>query len=515
MNEIIEESTKPDRNLILLDGKIRELAESGKKSVPFLMKKIGGGTGQAQNVIFDLLMRIKGKEFLGNLIKIASDELVTVKIRRQALTELKKAGESVDEDFLRALERGEEVIGAVEKFSNVEGMLGKELNLSVIEAFHGLGEGLKVSIVRQLVDDYGGNIGVVVKLLGRETELDEKVVEMLAAKGTVEVGSLFTEILVKTTNKPLRRALKRNLYQMKTRGLDVVIPNGDDEGPPQLLKTEPSEVIAGLSGIDYLGERLVLLGKSVAGWGMIFFQITLSDIEGIRHFNAFEIKRKEIKKIFQKIAEGGVITLIEVGSQYCYFLIEEAYQVNLSKGIPLPGQFGEWKAELNEMKGDVKEPIVYGCGLLQGLSEAQRTHMEGKYATLLELGIFRNWFLEPRLVWTYVEKYRQAETSPLVLNPYQVEERIGSIVTDAAKRIFDDEYRRIYRRRLEEMAYMLYCEGDEVSAKCALCAAVDLGAGGLPSEGHGFLRELIKRSIHLYLEGEKAQQKDGLIVPPR
>jgi hypothetical protein len=338
---------------------------------------------------------------------------------------------------------------------------------------------------------------------------------MLAAKGTSEVGDLFGKVLVETKNKNLRRLLKKHLFQMRNKGLEVVIPKIEDEEPPKLMKVESPQANAYVTGIDYLGERLVFLSKSVLGWGVVFFQISLSDQEGIKNFSVFDLNRKEIKDFLNRISEDDVIQLIDISPDYCYYLIDEAYQINLIKGITLPEQFSHWKSEIDDLKGEITEPIIYSYIPKEVIHEKNSITGREKQITLLELDALKDWFLEPRLVRDYIEKYKTVETSPLVLNPYQVEYRKESIFAEAAREIFDDDYRRIYKRRLEEMAYIIFRMNREESAKLTLFAAHDLGPEGIPSEDHGFLKGLVQKSILFYIEGEKESQKDRLIVIPR
>jgi hypothetical protein len=112
-----------------------------------------------------------------------------------------------------------------------------------------------------------------------------------------------------------------------------------------------------------------------------------------------------------------------------------------------------------------------------------------------------------------LEKLRAIEESPLVLDPLHVEQRREAIFSEAVQKIFDEDFRRIYQRRLEETAYMLFRTSKEEEAKCALCAAWDLKPQGITSEKHGFLQKLVHRSILFYAEGTERRRDKSLIVP--
>ncbi|MCD6352652.1 MAG: hypothetical protein J7M06_00365 [Proteobacteria bacterium] len=507
LEEIIEESLSSDCNLILLEGKIRELEGSMESFIPIMMRRMKRGNVSEQKVIFDLLNRGRDKKIVENLKEVVGEDSISIKVRYQALIQLKKFGERIDEDLSILLEQGEEIIGAIEKHTRFGSIYDRDIDSSIVLKFEQLPNNVKVSIIKQILDEYPDMVSLVLSLIQGEEDLDEAVIEILATKKTLEVGNFFSKILEGTKNKSLQRLLKRHLFRMKKRGLDVAFPTTEGVEDPKFLRIESSQVEAYVTGIDYLGERLAFLSKSVWGWGVVFFQITLSDLEGIKSFSAFELNRKAIKNFLHKISEEGVITLIEIESDYFFSLIEEAYQTNLSKGIPLPSQFAQWKSELNELRGDVTEPVIYSSKLVESLQEGKIDVWRGKYETLNDSDTLKEWFLEPRLVWKYIEKYREIEASPLVLNHYQVEERLNSIIIEAAGKIFDDTYRRIYKRRLEEMAYIFLDTHKEELAKLALCAAHDLRPDGLSSDRHGFLINLTKKSINIYAAGEKIEKR--------
>jgi len=515
LEEIIRESLDPDCNLILLDGKIRELEDSGKNYMPLLLKAIREGKVSEQKVVFDLLARKKTKEAVKNLREVVREDLVSIRIRKQAVVQLAKWGESVDEALLTYLEKGEELIFSIEKVAELKGVKEEEVALSLTEKFHKLPRSLKISITKQILDEYPKSSSLIVKLIQGEDDLDEKIVEMLAESVTVEVGDLFAKALVETKNKNLRRLLKKHLFRMKNKGLNVVIPEIEDEKSPKYLKIEPSRACAYVTGIDYLGERLVFVSKSILGWGVVFFQITLSDQEGLKNFSAFDLKRKEVKNFLTRISKDGLIQLTDVDPDYCYYLIDEACQISLKKGLALPEQFSHWKAEIDDLKGKIAESAIYSFIAKEEFHKEGIDSLRGRYASLFELDELKNWVLEPRLIWSYIEEYKEAETSPLVLKPYQVEDRKESVLKRAAKEIFGDDFRKTYQRRLEETAYLLFRKTEKEAAMVTLSAAEDLKPEGIQSEKHGFLQGLMQRSILFYVQEKDLPQEDASIIVPR
>jgi len=378
-----------------------------------------------------------------------------------------------------------------------------------------LSPSLKISICRQILDEYSTGCILIGKLLESEDDWNEKIVEMLAEDATEEVGNLFSKEMAETESKNLRRLLKKHLFRMRNRGLNVIIPETADEDSPKYSRIEPYRANGYVTGIDYLGERLLFLSKSVFGWGLVFFQITLSDQEGIKNFSAFDLNRKEAKKFLRRISEDGMIQLTEIDPDYCYYLIDEAYHISINKGLALPEQFSHWKGEIDELRGSADKPMIHRSITKDELDEQDREHLRGRYESLFELNEFKHWFLEPRLIWRYIEAYKKVESSPLVLNPYQVEDRKESVLKSAVTGTFGDEFRGSYKRRLEETAYLFVRKNEREDAMVILAAAEDLGPEGLESERHGFLRGLMQRSILLYVQEKDAPREDASIIARR
>jgi len=516
LEEIIAESLNPDCNIIVLDGKIRDLEESlGKEYVSFLGKKIAQLRGPEQRVILDLLVRNKTKAVIEQLKKIGENTDLSLKVRLRALVQMQEWGQSAPQETVDELQAAEEILNEVERYTAVDMAFNERDDSGIETTYRQLPGSVRRILLRQILDDYPEQTSMILRLIQDDKDLDEHILDTLADRETAEVGDLFATLAVTVQDKKMRRSLKRHIFQLRQKGLRIDIPEESKDETPKIRSIEPPEVSSYVTGIDYLGERLLFLSKPVAGWGVVFFQIALSDQEGIKTFNVFDLKRKEIKQFLKRVEEMGTLQLIPIPVAYCYYLIEEAYRLSLQKRLALPEQYGQWRSEINELKGELREPLIYTALGPENLQEEDRKRLCSTYDSLFGETYFGEWFLEPRLVWEYIEKIKDVDHSPLVLNTFQKEERKNEVILQAARAVFDEELRRVYKRRIEEMAYILYYNKAIDAARLAASAALDLGTEGIPSDQHEFLRGLIRRSVRFYLEGEKEQHKDSLLIAPR
>jgi len=114
---------------------------------------------------------------------------------------------------------------------------------------------------------------------------------------------------------------------------------------------------------------------------------------------------------------------------------------------------------------------------------------------LLDLPEFQGVYIKPERLEKYLNQLNEIETSKIILNKYQKEERVTELLEEAAKEIFDKGLIRIIRRKLEEISYVLYKLGNEEESKLSLTEAMFIEKDLEAQEKNLFLIELMKRSV--------------------
>jgi hypothetical protein len=136
--------------------------------------------------------------------------------------------------------------------------------------------------------------------------------------------------------------------------------------------------------------------------------------------------------------------------------------------------------------------------------------------SLFENPSLQSWYLEEEEARKYLALLKEASESRLVLTPYQKEGRVMEIYRQAVEELFTGERRALFRRRLEEMAYVLWKTGKENEAQMSFVAALGMESEAGILSIHPFLLELVKRSLTVLLEEEaKKQSKESdLLIKP-
>jgi len=172
------------------------------------------------------------------------------------------------------------------------------------------------------------------------------------------------------------------------------------------------------------------------------------------------------------------------------------------------------KSEIETIKKDYTKPLIYTYLQVDDVAGDDRFLRRG--ADLLKTDVFSSWRVEEDQVRPYVEEVREAEESKIVLHPSQKELRFQGIYQKALTELFSGERRLLYRRRLEEMAYVLFKSGKEEEAKISLSVAMDLEKPLNPIQPDPFLSQLVMKSIFSLLTeaNEKKAKEVSLIVKP-
>ena len=135
---------------------------------------------------------------------------------------------------------------------------------------------------------------------------------------------------------------------------------------------------------------------------------------------------------------------------------------------------------------------------------------------LLKDDLFVAWGIEEDRIRPYADAITEAQESKLFLSQDQKEGRFQEIYLKALTEIFSDEMKALYKRRLEETAYIFHQSGKGEEAKIALSVAMDVERPLNPIRPNAFLLQLVIRSIFTLLSEtrEKEKREPSMIIKP-
>jgi hypothetical protein len=380
-----------------------------------------------------------------------------------------------------------------------------------MESVQGLIEKIKVDIQDGKSDEE--IFQSVQSLLEKDRTFDEHFAESLAALSNATTARVLQRMLKISKEKRVRKIIKRSLYRLRSKGISIEEPSPRKEA--SILRPVQAEPPKGMGGgFDSLGHRVLFLVIPHSGRGGTVMEGVISDTVGLVSVSGEEMTRKEIRIFLEEIQRKSPFPLVEMEASYVGFLFAEAYRTTLERKEAVPRDYLRLKSEIEAVKKEYEKPLIYSY--LPSDEVAEEDRELGRAGDLLKGDLFSGWRIEEDLIRRYADEIREAEESKIVLHPTQKEARFQGIYQKALSELFSGERRFLYKRRLEEMAYLLFKLGKEEEAKLSLVVALDLEKPLNSIQPNPFLLQLIVKSIMaLFAEANAKKAKEpSLIVKP-
>jgi hypothetical protein len=353
----------------------------------------------------------------------------------------------------------------------------------------------------------------VAGIIGKNEDLDIALAKSLGDWVCPESAALLHRMAVQSSSKSIRKAVRRSIFRLKSKGVEV--EEIRDSSPPVYRPPQAPHPEEGfLSSLDSAGSRIVWLTIPKTSQGIRAASALVSDTAGLIEFHMAETTRKGLQEHLAELQTHVPWEFVEADADYCHGLILEAVETGKKNGKPVPPEFLEWEYILGRPVALPLKPLIYQ--FLRDEEAKSRPDLSDLSPSLFQLPIFQSWILPKEDLDKYFKLFADASSSRLVLAPHQQESRIFEIYRLAVHELFDHERRMLYRRRLEEMAYILWRKEKESEARTSLAAAMAMEEESRLLSPHPFLLELVKRSLQIRIDEEKEKQEKEpeLIIRP-
>jgi hypothetical protein len=346
---------------------------------------------------------------------------------------------------------------------------------------------------------------------GRETDL--AVIFSLGKIFDPAAVEALGEIDRQTTDKDLKKEIKRSRFKLAQKGLVAPQENTADTKPAAIFE-RVSDVEASMSAVDGGGGRLIWITKPQPNHGLQVIQAMLHDREGLLRFGGMHVRRKELRKMADEIKQQHGISMISIPWEFADQIVYEGYERAKARGQSGLENFHEVRSII--ATGKPKEqahPIYRRLDADQAREGAWRELSR----RLLDEPELRYWILTDDWLQAILPQLEEAQTSRLVLNPLQKEERFNAIVREAVKTLCAGENGQAFKRRMEDMALYFLQTDRADAAKLALAVALQVGEADPGLLDVSFLTGLVQKSFAFFISQEKAKQEEeqsSLIIKP-
>jgi hypothetical protein len=346
---------------------------------------------------------------------------------------------------------------------------------------------------------------------GKGRDIDLAVIFSLGKIFAAQALEALGEIDRRTSDKEIKKEIKRALFKLSQKGFTQ---KAEESKPAAPLFGADREIEAYMSAVDGGGGRLIWIAKPQPSHGLQVIQAMVHDREGLLRFAGIHMRRKELRKMADEIKEQHGVTMIAVPWEFADRIVYEGYERAKERGQGGLENFHEVRSILATGKPSEAAHPIYGK---MDAAQARDGAWREQSRRLLDEPELRYWILTDDWVQAFLPLLQEAQTSRLVLNPLQKEERFNAIVRDAVKSLCSGENGHAFQRRMEDMAlYFLETQRAD-QAKLSLAVALQVGEGDPGPLDVSFLTGLVQKSFAFFISQEKAkkeEEQESLIIKP-
>ncbi len=383
-----------------------------------------------------------------------------------------------------------------------------------IEEFTKRSEREKEGILIQLVEEVGEEqVPLLLAICEKDPAWALKTAALIGSLNTTTSLEILKRLYEKTEQKDILKIIKKTIHALRQKGVDVAEYEPQATEEAVFKKITLPEARAFVSSIDGVGDRIVFMIKPVSAHESRVFEIFMSDTSGIRDISSVSIIRKEAEQFIDKLTGEEKVMFVETTPGNACFLVEEAYRINEQAGMVVAGSIAQWRSVFSDTPGQNTQPIIYEC--LDAAAIENQQSLLSKAEKLFKRVEILVWFIESDEAKEGWMKVKQIKNSPLVLSQVQIEERVREQYRETAQAYFSGKTRALFKRRLEELAYLYNRQGQDEEARLALCAALSL-TSDMPPGNNPFCLSLIKESFKFFESDTVIKgNKDSLIIDPK
>ena len=334
--------------------------------------------------------------------------------------------------------------------------------------------------------------------------------------GKIAAGSsvdLLREIDRSATDKGIKKEIKRALFKLSQKGIAVDAPESGEKKPAPLFERR-LEIEAYMSPVDGGGGRLLWIAKAQANRGLQVIQAMLHDREGLLRYAGIEMKRKELRAMADEIKQQHGVSMIAIPWEFADYIIYEGYERAKARGQSGLENFHDIRSLIGAGKST---PETHPIDRQLGSVDFRDGPWREQSRRLLDETELLHWIVIDEWLREYLPQLQEAQSSRLVLNLAQKEERLAAIVRDAVKTLCAGDNGRAFKRRMEDTALYFFATQRAELAKLSLAVAQQVGEGDPGPLDVSFLTGLIQKSFGFFLSQQKAQAEEAqsaLIVKP-
>ncbi len=332
---------------------------------------------------------------------------------------------------------------------------------------------------------------------------------LLEALGNLKhplIPALLAALFGRAADKARRKALKRVLHRLRTRGVPVpgdLLPREE----PEFGQARPPAVESLVSPFLGNGDSYLVLKAPKEILGGNFLVAQLNDAAGLQECHLLNMKSRQQEELWEHYRQHGLTEWYPVPGAYAVRLLEEAY-ASPTADPTAKRNYGGLRDKIWRNWGRPEE-VPDLEQVLPSLDPGEQRRLLEHSRQLAANPLFHTWLPSLEELAPWVDRLQEIQASPLVLSEAQKQARADALVEEATRALYPPETRPRWHRRLLAMSYYLDLGQHPEEARMARAAADDLAdqersamAGENP-----FLKTLVQAGLSL--AWDQAQKSQG------
>jgi hypothetical protein len=347
---------------------------------------------------------------------------------------------------------------------------------------------------------------------GKSKETDLAVVYTLGRTPDPAAAQTLAAFAQRAADKDVKKEIRRAFFKLGQKGLITPREDARETSGVSPFDHGPS-VEAYMSAVDGGGGRLIWIAKPQPNHGLRVIQAMLHDREGLLRIGSANMPRKELRRMAADIKQQHGVTMIPIPWQFADHALYEGYEKAKAHGQTGLENFYELRSMIATGKPTEQSHPIYNK---LDRNEVRDGPWREASRRLLEEPELRYWILTDDWLQAFLPQLEEAQTSRLVLNPAQKEERFAVIARDAVKELCSGDNGKAFQRRMEDMALYFFETGRPAQAKLSLAIALQASEGDPGPLDVSFFTGLIQKSFAFLLAQLKAKKEEdpSLIIKP-
>ncbi len=349
---------------------------------------------------------------------------------------------------------------------------------------------------------------VLAWLLEHETAAGEELAQAWAerAEGHAPLAALRPD----TLPKPARKALRRALHRLRSRG--VSIEAAEDTRVARLPELQDELKGAWLSAPDPSGAQLSVEVEPGPSGGVRLFQGAIDCERGVLEFQVLSANRSQARRWLRDLTQGARLAAVPVEPSSLAALVARAAEAHPADRA-LPQAFSEWRGRVASPPAGSRTPGELAREALGPAASPEPSQLR-RVAAAVQAGEIGPWPPPLDELREWAEKIHKTADSRLLVDGNQRRVQVDAALADVLAVRYDGVRGERSAARFEELAHARWRAGRESEARDCLAAADAFRTQ--PPADNPVARALVERALEPVLAGLREQESDesSLLVKP-